>query len=516
MRQRSDTEPALMHYPRVFTTCAQGLLFVDRLQGFTGEDVVNLLLSDEVAKYVGPAYMAVRTRHSAPRYYGGTEGDATESTSYAVLVTTDASQHAIAEAPPGKGEFIYFRVGDAVLAAPLGNIVDCCGMLTKALGCERCPTRGAECLWLNLPEQVQVLRRLPSTNEVLPILRHEVTAWTGALKDERSDYRRQLAAVTDTDIDKLKPWRSTVGGFLYIPEGATHRDPLYPGNGRRRYAFSTPRDHHFNDLEDNHARLIERSRAASKTRNFIHQECHQCYFGSKYGACDKWRARNCGHGAWTEQRLIDYTLESVRHRLLETKSTFTLPQLWTIANICGERFSQKDERTGRIAEFVVQRVGESPGNGTSPWRPCVFVSRTARDARRELPALQFFSLKSLRRFLPDVLQQRLDQVPTLVKENHKQLALWLQLAVTSHGKSYTFLFSTKDSCGYSWAQPRVGTVQMHFSGVTVELWLAKFERDHSFSSFQKVLDHHERLPYFDITATETQPVEGRALTGNVR
>ena len=107
-----------------------------------------------------------------------------------------------------------------------------------------------------------------------------------------------------------------------------------------------------------------------------------------------------------------------------------------MAHVCGDRFACKDDRTGRLAEFVVQRVGETSTG------PCIFVSRTARDARKEMSALEFLSLKDLRRFLPESLQQKLDAVLPLTKvEDRRQLALWLQLSITSHGKSYSFFFN---------------------------------------------------------------------------
>ena len=513
----SEEKAELIHYPRVFTTCQHGLLFVDRVTGLTGEDVVTLMLSDELRQRMGPAFLAVRLRHSQPRY-ADASGPVKAPTQYAVLFTTNAAHHRRAESPAGKGDFVYFRIGDAVVSAPVGTLQDTCWMLNKALGCDGCSLRGAECLWTNLPEQVQVIRRAPLSNELLPVLRNDNMVWTGALRDSQSTYRQQLALHTNPDVDDLKSWKSTVGGFLDIPEGLTHEDPLYPGNGRRRHAFDQPGSHYFNDLEDARAKLSERSRASAKTRNFIRLQCKLCYFGSKWGPCGKYRARNCNHGSWTETGLVNYTLECARRHLHESKTSLTLNQIWAIAHVCGIPFAHKDDRTGRIAEFVVQRVGGAYSGGTGPREehPAIFVSRTARDVRRELPALQFLSLNQLKKFLPDVIRQKLEAIPPMATaEDRRRLALWLHLSVTSHGKSYSFYFESKHSGGFSWAQPKVGTVQLHLGHVTVRLWLAKFERDHDFSTFQKVLDHHERLPYFDIGAAEDAP-QGLPFQGCVR
>jgi hypothetical protein len=511
VRRRSEVDEVaeLLHYPKVFTTCRNGLLFADRKRGFTGEDIVRLMLQEDIRRQMGAAFLALRIRHGQGRWNYAADPSTNKTTDYSVMLTASAEEYVVSSSPAGKGNFMYLRVDDVVVATPLDALIDRCWMLNKALGCHTCPMRGAECLWTNLGTELTVLQQHRPEPSLQLMLQLENTALlsTAMLRDAQSPYRQRLEQnAAQGFVDDLKPWKSTLAGFLYIPEGLTSADPLCPGNKGHR---SAP-EHHFTDLEDARGRLAERSRAAAKTRNFIQQQCKQCYFGGKYSACNQWRPRHCDHGAWTETRLVDYTLECARQRLLEMKSSFTLNQIWAVAHICGDRFERKDDRTGRIAEFVVQRMGEGAAE------PCVFVSRTARDARKEMPALQFLSLKDLRRFLPESLQQKLDAVSPLAKAEHRrQLALWLQLSITSHGRSYSFFFSSKKDCGFAWAQPRVGIVKLHFGGVAVELWLAKFEREYDFPSFQKILDHYECLPYFGIAEGEDAPL-GRPLRGNIR
>jgi hypothetical protein len=516
-RQRfSDEKPKLVQYPRVFTICREGLLFVDRIQGLSGEDIVSLMLNEKVKQRLGSSFLGFRVRHSDPRLRWGRRAENKEEsapTYYGLLLTTEAQQHVLADAPQEKGRFIYLRLGEVVAASSLEGLVDRCVMLNRGLGCDTCPAYGAECLALNLPERMPVIRRIPDTNEELP-LPGSNEVWTARLRDDMASAQRQLLlSHTFNELrEGLKSWQSTIGGFLYLSPGVTQSDPFRPG-GSENFC-RTASEHYFNYLESVHSELSKRSHAAAQTRVFVQTQCQQCYFGSR-SICDRRWARHCEHGAWTEDRLTEYTLECVRRRLVETKSTLTLQHLWAIANICGNRFSRRDDRTGRLAEFVVQRVGENSGSGDDTNRhPCIFVSRTARDARRELSTLKFFSIKALRRFLPEVMQKQLDAVPPLTKENRKQLALWLQLSVTSHGRSYSLVFSTKNNCGYAWVQPRVGTVQFSGAGIKVELWFAKFERTHNFYSFQRILDHYGQLPYFNINEAEEASL-GRPLKGHV-
>jgi hypothetical protein len=507
-RPHSEENPELIHYPRVFTTCRHGFLFADRQRGFTGEDIVRLMLQDDVRRLLGPAFLAWRVLHGRSRWCTTTAADAEDLRQYSVMLTAEPAEHSVSSSPPGRGNFMYLRVDDAVAAMSLDMLVDRCWMLNKALGCTRCDLRGAECLWSNLPPELEVLQRyVPTGPQLLMRFDANPRLSTNLLKDAQSPYRQQLARVAaGLSTDDLRPWKSNVGGFLYIPEGVTSDDPLRPGNKGGRPAS----EHHFASLEEARAELCARNRAAAKTRTFIQRECHNCYFGNKYGPCSRWRPRHCDHGAWTEDKLVDYTLECARRRLLETKSHLTLNHIWLVANICGEPFRRRDERTGRDAEFVVQRIGEERDE------PCIFVSRTARDARRELAPLAFFSLHDLKRFLPDLPRIKLENLPPLATPaQRRQLALWLQLSVTSHGKRYSFFFSTEKTCGYADAQPRVGVVKLHWSGVEVVLWLSKFERTHDFGSFQRVHDHYDELPYFSIADAEDKP-QGIPLNRHIR
>lgn len=287
---------------------------------------------------------------------------------------------------------------------------------------------------------------------------------------------------------------------------------MVPGTERLRL----PSHHQFKSLEANRQAASDRSQAGVETRRTLRTECSQCCLASVRGKsitpCAKYRPRHCVHGAWTEKRLVDYTLEHLQRRLDGT--CFGFEDLWRVAHVAGMPFKMKNPATGRSVEVTVRRLGETYGGGNTTGaggHPFVLLSRTAKRIEEEEDCRRIIeSPYDLRDMLPPNVRRVWDDPGPF---DAKLLALWTHVAVTPQSRSYNCV----GGYGYMQYQPATGTVSI--SGgypprVDLELWLSRENRYHSFESFDGLLAFYDELPFFNIWEKEND--QPRSLNCRVR
>lgn len=484
-----------------------GLLFVDRerlVKAPTEEDIANILTHDDLEAVFGPRYWGAAfcwilqsgrswVRDEAPRQHG-------------VFVSTNN----VLFDKAGLVEHTYYlRNGELLTKVSTDDAHNKCIRLMKLMGCEKCSLKGYECIQGNIPDAVPVVaikdRVWGDPNQLrLPIVSFErVLPDHAAGRIFGEDYWDKLdERVIDYDDWKdlkYRNWRSVIAGHQLISPLATNPDaPAPTAKSVRRMCH-----HDFRDVESARDAISDRSRAAAETRNRIRTECSKCYFGGKtYGhprkptPCCRWRVRVCEHGAWTEERLVDYTLEKFARVLEDTP--FDLESMWRVAYVSGVFFKKKSEHTGRPRQWVICRITKGY-RYSSEGKLEVIASRTARDARG--PMVSLTSPQEVRDFLSPEVQELWDNPKPMDRE---AFAIWLHLAITTCGRSYSYYFSTDKCCGFGSVSPSLGWVGLCSYGVKRCLWLSREERETTFSSLQEVFNHYEDLLLFHIREEENE------------
>lgn len=306
-------------------------------------------------------------------------------------------------------------------------------------------------------------------------------------------------------LHRIKHWRSELAGHVVVPPTATDGDPLRPTTKAIRLPFHC----NFTNLEGVRDDFSLRTQAGAETRRTIDKECRHCYFGGEYGPytgstkkhvskCNKWSPKYCKHGRWTEERLVDYTLQRFE-TALEKRSQFTLKDAWVIAQLAGIPFKVKAAQTGRKREWQICRISEEyQGQGDKAVR--ILVSRTARDAR-DL-TLKFVSMEELREFLPEFMREQMDHVAQKPIDRDV-LALWAHASTMSCGKSRCGYFSTDDSCGFTSWQAKTGAVFLYTStSVRVQFCFTRKEDYLTVHDFKDLYNYADGLMLFNITDEE--------------
>ena len=493
----SDAPVKSSEFKRVVTFCAMGgsrhtvhnigLLFVDA-DGPTTSEIERLMQSPVLQKFFeGPFFGTVVSwnanhYHSCWSYSSAptlNEKDAKNNPlQRAILISTT-----LEDFPTPATEHdtcpIYLQLEGAVYRFTVGEVYDKCLQMQKFIDCSKCTVQKA-CISINLPTQRCIVEppQLSLPGMPPPGLPEEVFVLN---RDDWNDL-------------KLKMWTSELEGYTAIPSIATAWDPVRPGAAMMRPFWQ----HHFDNLDKARDDLSSRADAGVKTRNTIRTQCANCYFGGKpyksVHPCNKWAARRCDHGAWTEEMLVETTIDSYGRALKGT--SFTLDDVWRVLFVAGEPF-RKDRCLWVVNRFVA--ASRSPyDNATEGVGIGVVLSRVSRAARFGEEAV--FSMDKLRTWLPEELRTRLDNPKPV---DRHLLAVAIQLSVCRYGKGYSYFYNSRDSCGYGNHTPNVRHVRYNYDYIIQGVWGKSYEREHRFRSLQEVYNHYGRLPYFSIYDAQT-------------
>jgi hypothetical protein len=489
-----------------------GLIFVDRNNvGVppTVETITNILMHDDLEAIFGSHYWGAALSWVMQSGRGWLQEDTPQH--HGVFVSTN--NLLFEKAGLVSRREYYLRYGELLTKFSGQDAHDKCILLMKLMGCEKCSIKPYECLQQNVPKAIPIVaikeRQVDPRQLCIPNVSFERVLpgyAAGRIFGERywEQLDERLMNYDGWRALKFVNWKSVIANYQLISPLSTHPDvPAPTVRSVRRLCH-----HDFTDIETNRDALSERSRAGAETRKRIRTECSKCYFGwtTNYNKkvvhpCCKWRVRGCEHNAWTEERLVDYTLERFERTLEGTP--WDLESMWKVACVCGVFFKKKSEHTGRQRQWVLQRIYQRYGSQTEN-SIAIVASRTSRDARG--PEQYATSPQAVRNFLSKELQAQWDDTPPM---NRERFALWLHLAITSTGRSYSYVFNGKDGCGFGSTSPAVGWVSLDtrgygYGGATRCLWLSREERTRTFTSFKEIFDHYEDLLLFGIAKKEDE------------
>lgn len=515
------TQTPLDDLPYVVTVCNVGnahigLLFANRynLHAPTPEaEISRMMISEDLDQTFGRSFCGVTVSWVPSQRYRWDRSN--EQKQYGLLVGTE--NFFFRKAEELGDAVLYLRHGAVLARLPAQTAYDACIRMVKLMGCARCNVEAHECVPLNMPDALRVVTikdesYLDPNQLTLPCTTFERTLPDHVSKRVFGDRYWERLSERGLDYDDWKGlgrtnWKTSVAGAQLVSPLATARNTPAPNVPSIRPLI----EHDFEGLEERREILSERSRAGATTRSHIRKECTHCYFGwkSSYGRktihpCSMWRARDCEHGAWTEERLITYTFERFERALEGTP--FTLNALWRVANLAGIKFKKRHAHTRRPREWVLSRIHKPTYLNQGPALH-IIVARTSRSARGD--TLELDHPQKVREFLSPKLRALWDDMKDLEPQDHGHFALWLHLAITSQGQSYNTSYSTESSVGFSQVQPRVGWVSLrprYASGVERYLWLSRKERSTSFDSFNELQSRYGDLLLFKMRELEDEAV----------
>lgn len=483
------------------------LLFCDRKRSLTRAEQMALMFHKDVQDVFGDFYYGVEVEFekSGRSWYGGSRNTEPEGRPSMFYIVGGGQGLYVLQ---GDDDRPFFLVRDGyIFESTWQSVHDRCRLMQKFVednkGC-LCTWKGDRCVhtW-HTPGAVGKKPNGAQARfdfmDVSVMFRPDDT-WvrekTYALdKDEWNDYKV---------LHRTKNWKSTLGGHVVIPPTAANSDHLKPSAKAIRLPFHC----NFSQLEEAQDDFSNRTSAGADTRRTIHKECRHCYFGGEWGPysgstkktvhpCNKWTPKYCKHGAWTEERLVKYTLERFEAGL-KKRSQFTLKDAWVVAQLAGIPFKIVAGQTKRKREWQICRISEEY-QGQADQSVRILVSRTARDAR-DL-TLKFVSMAELKEFLPEFMLEQLKEV-SKKPIDREALALWAHASIMSSGRSRNGYFSTDDSCGFTSFQSKVGSVILNYRGVRVQLCLSRREDYIDFGSFKELQDYAHDLTLFNITDEE--------------
>jgi hypothetical protein len=351
---------------------------------------------------------------------------------------------------------IFFRSMDQIFSTDTRTLYTNCLDMRKFIDCKKCNNLGLPCL-LNNFKAISKLSR----NEL------------------------EYATFYDWENRKFKYWISTLGGYTVVPSVILNANHLQPGTRNwRTFHF-----YQFNDLSSKREELSQRTQSGVKTRTTKRTQCSKCYFGYKdrsghIHTCPH-GPRDCIHGAWTEEELIETTYQSIAVQLKH--KIYDLDTLWRIGLIAGHRFKQERQ------EWMVSRA---QFGGTADF---IKLVRTAKRKRGEIRTIESFD--EIYPTLPDTLKQRLE---THKKIDRRSLAIAIQASHARHACGY---YCSRVGVYYT---PKISFIRIEPEhSVILGVWGRTFERTHSFSittGFDHLLSYFKTLPAFPCSYTHIQPI----------
>jgi hypothetical protein len=512
---KKKSEVATLDYARVVTICAGhtghnasyiGLLFASQ-QDPTVEDLERLMRHQDPFDFFGGFFYGIGMAWEEGGWGRGDYGTPSPYRSWtrSTPALTEPIRRALylgtcpdlLRTLEGDGRMVYVRTPDELVALTLGELFDNCKQMQKFVDCSACKLQGLQCLAHNAPTTPRTMIAKPQLE--LPYVEG---GFPVRLQRQLNDLSDHFCDDEDWDALKLKNWNSRFANHLVVPSVATSRNAPAPGVKRVRHPFY----HDFAGLKATREALSERSKAGVETRRTKREQCTKCAFGGYgYGqtpvSCDAWSPRYCEHGAWSEDQLIDTTLQLYGD--WAKQHGVTLRQLWQLFCVAGIEFKHKDPETKRPRAWWLSRPIADLGKPGDPFG--VVFKRTSRCCRTHDPEdRKVMSLAEAYKFLTPTLRKIFDDAPPIDRD---QLALAAQLSVASHGVGYSFYFSSKDSCGFGYHQPDVSYVQIkpNWIGVELGLWGKTYERTRRCESFESIYNYFGNLPMFDIHRFSGKP-----------
>lgn len=467
-------------------------LFAWQLAEIPEKERIRLMFSAEVEACLGPTYFGAFVPCSERCYvrYHHTEQQLrpTHADKIPRAFMINAFPQFLPTANEPDKEVIYLRHHHLIHRIAIADLIDRCYHLHRLMGCDTCPRVGYRCLLDHHGD---------GPNQTWRKDRKQLYfAFLDQFKlPEPEKFDAKWFDLDDWRDLRLKNWKSQFARYTVVPSLATAYNPTQPGTP----AFRVPFEHNFFHIEDVQEELSSRAREGVQTRKTRREQCTKCYFGgtstfrghTTNHTCSKYAPRWCKHGAWTEEEVVRCTLEYVDAAL--SKSSFTLDDLWLVANVAGIEFHKKNPETNRNREWVISRL-ETVGEAQ---RPVVVARRTCKGCWYE--TVELTSADEVYAFLSKGTRLVWDEAKTKPRDDG-QLALWLHLACLRFGKSYSFYWSSQKSgdCGFGCCAPMVGSVSLHSYGARVQLWLSKEKRNVHLGDFQEMYNRYERLPLFNI------------------
>jgi hypothetical protein len=353
-----------------------------------------------------------------------------------------------------------------------------CTRLHRLMGCWRCPDAGEACLTAHL--------KIPWPQVPLPGLGDPHIDLDS---DNFQEFLRREQMTWSWAKDTFRPWKDQVAGYTYIPPQLASQQPTRPGEN-----VNKPYQLDFHGLDEAREALSNRSKAGIETRRTLRTQCTECFFGGtgyKGSAlpCDKYRPRNCPHGAWTEEQVMNATLPPFKAGL--ESAGFTMRQFEQTLAIAGQPFRRPTEQGGYAKWIVTKLHLERHSPATNGWRGKVLLKRVARDHRDTWEYLD--DLHTLWKMLPPDLRRIFDEAPILPEST---LAVAAHMSVCHTIKPYICMQGCiREVC------PDISHVRVRWPHqVEVGYWTVTYWRDMSFSGLESVASYFNgTLPGFSLS-----------------
>lgn len=380
----------------------------------------------------------------------------------------------------------------------IADLWDSCLMLHKFNKCIQCPKKTI-CFSYVKPKNVRELigtstvpyhghefqLQLPLT-DVLFHLTHD------DYYGEDNDPHFRVEQFREQQTRRFKYWTHTIGGYVIVPAQAIEDNAVRP----RNTMFS--RIHHsydFKNLEYAKEQLSVRAANGAATRDTKKRLCPQCYFRKTFRftphesvSCSEWGPRACIHGAWTQWEYLERALARVRD-CLDT-SSFSLEDVWRVAQLAGIPFKKKNEETGRDRQWVISQILETYDSSPSS----KIKIKVRHNAIKNYSIEGFGTLQALLEFLPPDMQLRWDKANPSFEEHKESFVMWLNLSVLTCGKSYTFWFNSQKTSGIGNCTPSIHSVHWSPAEIKLVVQTTKRKQTHCFSNFADIRGYLNRIP----------------------
>lgn len=464
-----------------------GLLFYND-NGHSEEELQDLVAHDEVRALLGPIFFGTILQwapsgwHSS-RYYNrdikewlpAATGHHEEAYYLAPQLWYPPTVLHPVTAP------ILFRAHDHIGRYDTLAMYNNCMEMQKFIDCRKCEQFGTSCLVTNAPDPLpqRVINNgqqlfLPDLTEIQPDELYKI--------HEQKD---GFMEIDDWAEEHFRSWKSTIAGYTVIPSVATANDALRPGVEGAR----PPYKHNFSGLDKVREELSDRSKNGVHTRETRRTQCSKCYFGGTHGkhvsTCAQWAPRACTHGAWTEEEIVETTIQGMEPKLKE--SGFDLEMFWRVSLIAGHTF-KRGRQQWMVSRMRHTALGQPPNIPAD--RMMIDLVRTARTERGTTQGIMSFD--EIYQTLEDVAKERLDRLKDI---DRRELALMMQLSVPNAGKGYMCYHD-----GYVYYQPKIAYARLqHNWRAELGIWGRTFERTVSFNTvdgFARMVDYFGDLPFF--------------------
>jgi len=464
-------------------------LFVDRQdQNWTSKKVHTLL-----------AHPDIYTLFPQGCYAGLFKETAATEDPFSILLVTTCLNKLPHPATHAMDDVIYVRHPNfRTYYFTVEDLWNSCLMLHKLNGCNLCPKKTI-CFSYAIPKNVRELidtSTQPSLRDKLQLPLPLSDVLFHLTEDnyygEDNDPHFRVEQFREQQTRRFKYWTHTIGDYVIVPSQATDGNAVNPSS---KMFSRIQRPYDFHNLEHDKEQLSRRASNGAATRDTKKRLCPQCYFSKPFQfaphestPCSSWGPRACIHGAWTQWEYLEHTLARVRDCL--TTSSFSLEDVWRVAQLAGTPFKKKNEETGRDREWVISQIFET--YDTSPSREIKVKVR--HNAIKNYSIEGFGTPQALLEFLPPDMQQKWHEANPSFEEYKESFVIWLNLSILPYGKSYRFYFSSQKSSGIGSCTPSIHSVHWSPTEIKLVVQTIKRKQTHCFYNFDDVIGYLGRIP----------------------